>query len=135
MGNYRELDVWQKSRALAGNVYRETREFPRAEWFGLVQQMRRAAVSVPSNIAEGHGRWSSRERIRFLLIARGSNFELETQAFLAGDLGFMTEEQVQAIIQRTADITRMLNGLIQHYRRKLATESSNDQPPTTNHQR
>jgi four helix bundle protein len=133
MGNYRELDVWKKSRALAGHVYLVTREFPKAEWFGLVQQMRRAAISVPSNIAEGHGRWSSPERIRFLLIARGSNFELETQAFLAGDLEFITTAQVDEIINRTAEITRMLNGLIQHYRRKLANVS-NHQPPTTNHQ-
>ncbi|HEX7831218.1 MAG TPA: four helix bundle protein, partial [Thermoanaerobaculia bacterium] len=69
MANYRELDVWKKARALASHVYRRTATFPRREWYGLAQQMQRAAVSIACNIAEAHGRATSRERIRFLTIA------------------------------------------------------------------
>ena len=118
MGNYRELEVWQKSRALATHLYRVTEEFPRREWFGLVQQMRRAAVSVPSNIAEGHGRWTSKERIQFLLIARGSAYELETQTYIAQDLGYLSVPNAERIISRINELARMLHGLIRHYRQK-----------------
>jgi four helix bundle protein len=117
MGNYRQLEVWQKSRALATEIYRTTARFPKQEWFGLVQQMRRAAVSIPSNIAEGHGRWTSRDRIHFLLISRGSAFELETQLYIAGDLEYMTAERTDQLVARIHEIARMLNGLIRHYRK------------------
>ncbi|HLE56431.1 MAG TPA: four helix bundle protein, partial [Rhodothermia bacterium] len=98
MASYRELEVWQKARKLATHIYRKTVRFPRSEWYGLVQQMRRAAVSVACNIAEGHGRDSSRDRTRFLRIARGSLLELETQAFIAGDLEFLTDRQANVIV-------------------------------------
>ena len=118
MASYRDLEVWQKSRKLATHIYRKTARFPRSEWYGLVQQMRRAAVSVPCNIAEGHGRASSRERAKYLGIARGSLLELETQAFIAGDLGFVTERQTEILVAACNEIARQLNGLIRHYRRK-----------------
>jgi four helix bundle protein len=115
MGSYRELEVWQKARKLATHVYRRTAKFPRFEQFGLVPQMRRAAVSIACNIAEGHGRATSRERNRFLNIARGSLLELETQAFIAGDLEFLTERQTTIIVDAANELARQLNGLIRHY--------------------
>ena len=120
MASYRELEVWQKSRKLATHVYRKTARFPRREWYGLVQQMRRAAVSVASNIAEAHGRSSSRERKKFLGIARGSLLELETQTFIAGDLEFVSARQADIIVAACNEIARQLNGLIRHYRNAAA---------------
>ena len=87
--NYRDLIAWQKAKSLALSVYRCTRQFPRDEIYGLTSQMRRAAVSVPSNIAEGKGRRSQKELLQFLYHARGSLLELETQLSIAYDLEYM----------------------------------------------
>ena len=111
--------MWQKSRKLATHIYRKTARFPRSEWYGLVQQMRRAAVSVASNIAEAHGRSSSRERTKFLGIARGSLLELETQAFIAGDLDFVSKRQTEIVVDACNEVARQLNGLIRHYRQAV----------------
>lgn len=119
MASYRDLEVWQKSRKLATHVYRKTAKFPRGEWYGLVQQMRRAAVSIASNIAEAHGRSSSRERAKFLGIARGSLMELETQAFIAGDLRFLAERQTEILVNACNEVARQLNGLIRHYSKRM----------------
>ncbi|HUR82453.1 MAG TPA: four helix bundle protein, partial [Thermoanaerobaculia bacterium] len=102
----------------ATHIYRRTADFPKREWYGIVQQMRRAAVSVPCNIAEAHGRSSSRDRNRFLNIARGSLLELETQAFISGDLEFLTPRQTDIIVEATNELARQLNGLIRHYARR-----------------
>jgi four helix bundle protein len=115
MTNYRTLDAWTQSRALVREVYELTSSFPRSEMFGLVQQMRRAAGSIPSNIAEGHGRWTRRDCIRFLHIARGSAFELDTQLFLAEDLGFIDPDAGHRIRDKTARVAQMINGLIRYY--------------------
>lgn len=112
---YRDLVVWQKARALASRVYRVTRQFPRFELFGLTAQMRRAAVSIPCNVAEGHGRRTTADRIQFLMIARGSLLELETQALIAADLEFMKCAEADDIVERTTDVARALNGLIRFY--------------------
>jgi four helix bundle protein len=112
---YRDLEVWQKARALATHVYRITARFPRHERFGLTDQMRRAAVSVPCNIAEGHGRRSSADRIHFLTIARGSLLEVETQAIIAADLEFVDSNAAEIVVARTTEVTRLLNGLIRYY--------------------
>ena len=85
--NYKDLTVWQRSIQMAVSVYRLTDGFPREETYGLTSQMRRAAVSIPSNIAEGHGRLGTNEYRQFLGIARGSNFELQTQIEIARALG------------------------------------------------
>lgn len=79
--------------------------------------MRRAAVSVPSNIAEAHGRQTTRDRIQFFVIARGSLFELETQALIAADLGFTSTSDAETVVTRTTEVTRLLNGLIRYYTR------------------
>ena len=91
--NDKELKLWQKSYQLCLEVYRSTKEFPREERYGLTSQIRRSAVSVPSNIAEGYGRKTTREYIPSLYLAYGSNCELETQTLLSGDLGYMKVQE------------------------------------------
>ena len=110
---YRELIAWQKAMELSKEIYRVTRCFPDEERFGLVSQLRRAAVSIPSNIAEGQGRLTTGEFKQFLGHARGSVFEVETQLILASDLGYLPGQQMQGLEDLTAEVSRLLNGLIQ----------------------
>ena len=98
--------------ALARMVYALTESFPRREVFGLTSQIRRAAVSVPSNIAEGRGRTTEKSFALFLTQARGSLYELETQVEMAGDLGFANKIQAAAIVAEAAEISRMIHGLL-----------------------
>jgi four helix bundle protein len=109
--SFRDLLVWQRSMRLAETVYIATREFPREETFGLTSQMRRSAVSVPSNIAEGQGRDSDRSFALFLSQARGSLYELETQAELARNLGLLDVDRASAVLAEAAEIGRMIHGL------------------------
>ncbi len=111
-GSYRDLLVWQKARVLAKDIYILTRSFPRNETFGLVSQMRRSAVSIACNIAEGQGRWTRPDYRHFLLIARGSAFELETQIIIAADIGYIDDPD--ALTERTNEIARMLNALLRY---------------------
>jgi four helix bundle protein len=110
--NYRDLIVWQKAMDLVENVYRATRLFPKDELYGLTSQIRRAAVFVPSNIAEGQGRGGEPEMVRFLRIAHGSLREVETQILIAQRLGYLDLEQTQKLIEQAAEVGRLLNGLI-----------------------
>jgi len=109
---YQDLIAWQKGIALVGEVYRISSNFPREEIYGLTSQVRRAAVSVPSNIAEGQGRASSGEFIQFLCHARGSLYEVETQVIVANNLGYISAEQAEVLIQKIGELGRILNGLI-----------------------
>ncbi|MGZ5431779.1 MAG: four helix bundle protein [Thermoanaerobaculia bacterium] len=127
--NYRDLVVWQKARKLAVEVYRVTQRFPRTEMFGMTQQMRRAAVSIPSNIAEGHGRRTSKDILHFLRIARGSLFEIETQILIATDLDYIEANRSEALARHALDVIRLLNGLIRHHQKLLST--ANCELPTT----
>lgn len=119
MSDYKDLEVWKKSRALAVAVYRTTSAFPANELFGLTKQMRTAATSIVFNIAEAHGRWSRRDCRAFLTIARGSAFELETQAFLAEDLEFLDHDSAERIRADVVEISKMLQGLIRYYSRLI----------------
>src|SRR5580704_15940652 len=110
--SYRELVVWQKAVDLVTEVYRITNSFPRDEIYGLISQLRRAAVSVPSNIAEGQGRATKGEFIQFLCHARGSIFELETQIVIARKLGYIADEAEQRLISQSTEVARILNGLL-----------------------
>ena len=114
--NYKDLVVWQKGITLAKITYRLTATFPRAEQFGLVSQMRRAAVSIPSNIAEGQARHTTGEFIQFISHAEGSTAELETQVILSIELGLAEAKSTKDAFILLDDIRRMLNGL----RRKLS---------------
>ncbi|MGB6868456.1 MAG: four helix bundle protein [Acidobacteriaceae bacterium] len=110
--HFRDLQVWQRSMTLEQDVYRLTESFPGSELFGLTSQIRRAAVSVPSNIAEGRERMTQKSFVVFLSQARGSLYELETQIELARDLGFAGKDQADTIIAAAAEISRMLHGLV-----------------------
>ncbi len=116
--SYRDLRAWQKGREIVKLVYETTRTFPREENYGLTQQVRRAAVSVPSNIAEGYGRGSLPDYLRFLHTARGSLYETETQLILAYDLSYLAGEQTQALLEHTDECSRVLQGLIASLQRK-----------------
>jgi four helix bundle protein len=113
---YRDLLVWQKGMVLARRIYDVTRGFPSEEKFGLISQMRRAAVSVPSNIAEGQARKSTLEFVQFISNAEGSVAELDTQLQLSMDLGFCNAAQATEVFELLSELKRMLNAL----RRTLA---------------
>jgi four helix bundle protein len=108
---YRDLIAWRKATQLALEIYRSTQKFPKDELYGLTSQMRRAAVSVASNIAEGKGRYSRKEFAQFLYRARGSLLELETQLFIAQELHYLEPEASRRMEERTKELGRILNGL------------------------
>lgn len=118
--SFKELNVWQKSYELCLNLYSVTAKFPNEEKYGLTSQIRRSAVSIPSNIAEGYGRKTTVDYIRMLYIAYGSVCELETQILLAGDLGFIERRTMDPIKTGIGDIERMLKALIRSLENKLS---------------
>lgn len=115
--DYTKLDVWLESRKLTNLLYNITKEFPKEEIYGLTNQMRRCAVSIPSNIAEGCGRQSSKDTIHFLHISRGSLYELETQCFLASDQGYVSKQQFEQVFELIQTCKRLLNGFINYYKK------------------
>ncbi|MBQ6508627.1 MAG: four helix bundle protein [Flexilinea sp.] len=119
ISNFKDLKVWQKSIELSFMVYRYTKELPSEELYGLSSQMRRAVVSIPSNIAEGYQRSSTKEYIHFLLIAKGSLGELETQLILCEGLGYLNKEKVQSAMDLCDETGRMLTTLIRNLQQKL----------------
>lgn len=119
MHNFKDLNVWKKSRQLVKEVYIVTTAFPNEEKFGLNSQIRRSAISIPSNIAEGCGRKTQKDFCRFLYIAQGSSFEFETQLILSFDLGFIDDEVFNNTVIRLNEIQKMLNGLINSIETKL----------------
>jgi four helix bundle protein len=124
---YQELIAWQKAIAVVTEIYSITSAFPQNEIYGLTSQLRRAAVSVPSNIAEGQGRATPGEFIQFLCHARGSLYEVETQVVIARNLRYVTLEQQESVLGALSELGRILNGLIaslqqkNNLRRQLAT--------------
>jgi len=111
MAGYRDLKVWQLAMGLAETVYKSSADFPRHELYGLASQLQRAAISIPSNIAEGQARSSHKEFRHFLAIALGSLAELETQIILAQRLGYLTDKDTEPILQQSEEIAKMLKGL------------------------
>lgn len=109
---YTQLEVWKKARVLVCEVYKLSAKFPREELYGLTSQMHRAAVSIPSNIAEGCGRQYKKETIQFQYIARGSQYELETELYLAHDLGFISASELENILNLLIDCRKLLHGFI-----------------------
>lgn len=110
--SYRELKVWQKAMDLTVEIYRLVKLLPKSEIYGLSDQMRRAAISIPSNIAEGFGRNSTKEFIQFLTIARGSQLELETQVQICQRLGYFSDNEIDSVLHLCTEINKMLNVLI-----------------------
>lgn len=111
MHRFKDLEVWKQSRIFCSDVYSVTSRFPESEKFGLTNQLRRAAVSIPSNIAEGASRSSSKDFSRFLEIAIGSAYELETQLLIASDLKFIQLESLELLITKIDAIVRMASRL------------------------
>jgi len=111
MNNFKELTVWKKSIEMVREIYSITTRFPKEEIYGIANQIRRAAVSVPSNIAEGAGRNTGKEFTHFLAIALGSCFELETQLIIAKDLEFISEADLNRLEDLLGEIQKMLRGL------------------------
>ncbi len=111
MNSFKDLKVWQKSFMLVKDVYLKTKGFPKEEQYGLTQQIRRASVSIPSNIAEGAGRGSSKQFEYFLSIALGSSFELETQLLLSKELRYITEDELLNLSENLIEIQKMIRGL------------------------
>lgn len=109
---YKDLLVWQKSMALVTEVYASLKSVPKDETYGLSSQIKRSAVSIPSNIAEGYGRGSKNDYTRYLRIARGSLYELQTQLEICINLKFLDESAVADMIEKSREIERMLSSLI-----------------------
>lgn len=126
-GNFRDLKVWHKAMSLAGEVYKIVRLLPREEVYALSDQLRRAAVSVPSNIAEGHGRNSEAEFIRFLYISKGSLNEIETQLELSVRFGYIDNGTVLPVISLANETRTMIAGLIKF----LESQRNRDRNPSS----
>ncbi|MEH6307882.1 four helix bundle protein [Olivibacter sp. CPCC 100613] len=113
--SYTELEVWRRTKDLVKEIYLSTNHFPKEEMFGLVNQMRRCAVSIPSNIAEGCGRNYTKDSIQFFFIARGSLYELETQIHLSFDLNFINQQKLEMLLDQLLHARKLLNGFIRYY--------------------
>jgi four helix bundle protein len=122
--SFRDLQVWQRAMQLTAAVYRLTKEFPREEQYGLISQIRRCAISVPSNIAEGHGRSGKREFMQFLNIARGSVCELQTQLEIAGMLGFGNPKSIEETQRLSHEVGKMLFAFLDSLKHQSARELS-----------
>jgi four helix bundle protein len=120
--NYTDLVAWQKSMDLVESLYKLVKEFPKEEMFGLTSQLRRAVISIPSNIAEGQGRNSPGDFRRFLSIAHGSLREVETQIYIAARVTYINEIQKQRILSQCAEVGRLINGLMN----SLVTDCDHD---------
>lgn len=117
--SYLDLRVWQEGRSLATLVYLQSRTFPKYEQYGLSDQMRRASVSVPSNIAEGFGRATAKEKNQFYYVAKGSLAELETQIYIAFDIGYIDKVKFEELLQQAMLTHRLLQGLIKANKERL----------------
>jgi four helix bundle protein len=124
MAGYKNLEVWKKAIDLVEEIYKITKAFPDDEKYSLTSQMRRASISIPSNIAEGNRRNSQREYIRFLRISFASGAELETQMIISERLGYIQDKDIQAVNDRLEEIMKMLNGLIGSIERNISSQSS-----------
>jgi four helix bundle protein len=122
-GTYQDLRVWQSAMELTTAVYHATRKFPADEIYGLSSQLRRASVSVPSNIAEGKGRSSDKELLQFLSRARGSIYEVQTQLEIAESLGYLANGDRRTLGEKADDVARMLNGMIAKLRETVQQSS------------
>jgi len=116
--SYTNLNVWISSRELVKQLYLFTKDFPKEEVYALTSQMRRAVISIPSNIAEGVARNHDKETIQFLHISKGSIYELETQLYLSYDIGYLNEDQLSLILNKIEECKKLISGFINYYRNK-----------------
>ena len=124
METHKDLRVWQQSIDFVSSIYLMTRSLPKEELFGLVSQMRRAAVSIPSNIAEGYARGTDKEKVHFLRISSGSMSELETQLTLCLKLGYISQEKYNATSEQLVSVWKQLNALISTIRKRLSPQET-----------
>mgnify|MGYP001279208983 CR=1 FL=1 len=117
--SYTELNTWKESRVLVKLIYELVSEFPKEELYGITSQIKRSAISVPSNIAEGVGRFTSKDSLRFFYISRGSLYELETQLYLSFDLRFISQKELDTALSQITIVNKLLSGFINHYKKKL----------------
>ncbi|MCZ7557123.1 MAG: four helix bundle protein [Bacteroidia bacterium] len=120
MRSHRKLDAWKAGIDFVVAIYRETQGFPKSEMYGLTSQLRRASVSVPSNIAEGAARETIKDNLRFLTIARSSLSEIETELFIAKELGYT--ENLESLLLQLEKVASPLSGMIRYLKRKLDEE-------------
>jgi four helix bundle protein len=113
---YTELEVWKESRILVSEIYAISKSFPQQERYGLTDQIRRCAVSIPSNIAEGCGRRTAADTIQFLYISRGSLYELETQLYIALDLNYISNEDFLTVNSRILSCKKLINGFVKYHK-------------------
>jgi four helix bundle protein len=114
--SFTDLVSWQEGHKLVIEIYRDTESFPKSEIFGLTNQMRRCVISITSNIAEGFGRQSYKEKVQFYSISKGSNLELQNQLLAARDIGFRSKEKFQKLAEQTVVVAKLLTGLIRKSR-------------------
>ncbi|MBR5688778.1 MAG: four helix bundle protein [Prevotella sp.] len=126
METHKNLRVWQQSIDMVTYIYMMTKTFPKEELFGLVSQIRRAAVSVPSNIAEGYARGTDREKLHFLRISSGSMSEVETQLMLCLNLGYISQDLYEEMSERVTSVWKQLNALISSVKLRLPPLDGND---------
>lgn len=129
MGPYQNLTVWQKAMVLAKNVYTVTANYLKSETYGLVSQMRRCVVSIPSNIAEGYGRGTNKDLVHFLYTSLGSSNELETQLLLSREFTYLSEEDATMLLQLNEQVNKMLSSLI--YKRTQIPDGNFTSKPET----
>ena len=122
METHKDLRVWQQSIEMVTSIYRLTQSFPKEELFGLVSQLRRASVSVPSNIAEGYARGSDKEKLHFLRISSGSMSEVETQLMLGLNLGYIDQEKYNELSETVTSVWKQLNSLISSIKKRLTPQ-------------
>ena len=118
MSSFRNLHIWQKAMTLTTNIYFSTQHFPKEEIFGLTAQMRRSAISIPSNIAEGFGRNSNKEYLRFLNVSMASLFELQTQLEISKNIEYLTEQEFNKLYEDSRELERMLVAFINKVRER-----------------
>lgn len=119
MNSYKDLDVWKMSRVLVAEIYSFAKALPEDEKYGMISQLRRAAISIPSNIAEGHGRNYSKDTIQFLHVSRGSLYEIETLLYVACDVKYAVENELAPLFEKISSVIKILNGLIKYFENKL----------------
>ena len=120
---FRDLIVWQKGMALVTEIYQVTASFPSRERYGLTDQLCRAAVAIPSDIAEGKGRLSKKEFVQMLARARGSSYEVQTQLEVSRNIGILPNDRFEQLEEKAAEVARLLNGLIKRLRKDIKAET------------
>ena len=110
--SYQQLEVWKKAMSLVTEVYQQTQTYPKEEIYALAIQIRRSAISIPANIAEGWGRKNTKEYVQFLRISRGSLLELETHLIISANLNYLSQQSLESLSQKIQEISKMLNAMI-----------------------